>query len=362
MAVRRRADVSIGWAARLMMPFVVSVCVPPQHVAAQEFRGRVQSETTNEPLGGALIMLLDSNGRVRTATLAGSEGHFHIAAPGEGEYYLQAERIGFGKVTAGPVSAGANQIVQISFLLPLEPIPLDEIAVVGERRCEVRPREGLLAHQLWERAATALRGAAVAQDQELIEYTVTTYERDVSLVGGSLQTRREAPRRVRGRPFATLSPEELAAGGYVQVRGDTVEFHGPSAHVLLSDAFLDAHCLRVELEGADREGLIGIGFDPVSERSVPDISGVIWLDAVTGALQHVTYRYTGLSEAWLAHAGGRIEFRAAWERCLDRAALVDQDAESGSDHGLAALGRAARSACELRGGWWGGYFRRQTRP
>lgn len=286
---------------------LLSVFVLPCEASSQVFSGAAQSESTGEPIPGALVMILNERGEVQRATLTDSLGRFRVAASHQGTYYLQAERLGFQTVTAGPLRILADQPVSVSLRLPFEPIALEGIQVVSERRCFVRPREGLLAHRLWEQAAKALRAAAVLQDRQLVEYTVTTYERDVSLAEGRLRTRRQDPRRVTGRPFATLAPQELAEGGYVRIQGDSIQFHGPNAHVLLSDSFLDTHCLRVQREGEERDGLVGIGFEPVRERSVPDIAGILWLNE-EGELQHVQYRYTGMDQERLGSAGGRIEF------------------------------------------------------
>lgn len=286
---------------------VLCVFVLPCAAAAQLFSGAALSESTGEPIPGALVMILNERGEVQRATLTDSLGRFQVAASHEGTYYLQAERLGFQTVTAGPLQLSENQPISVSLRLPFEPIALEGVQVISERRCLVRPREGLLAHRLWEQAAKALRAAAVLQDRQLVEYTVTTYERDVSLAEGRLRTTRQDPRRVTGRPFATLSPRDLAEGGYVRIHEDSIQFHGPNAHVLLSDSFLDTHCLRVQSEGAERDGLVGIGFEPVRERSVPDITGTLWLDE-RGELQHVQYQYTGLDQERLGSAGGRIEF------------------------------------------------------
>jgi hypothetical protein len=77
--------------------------------------------------------------------------------------------------------------------------------------------------------------------------------------------------------------------------------------VLVSEAFLDRHCFRVRRNV--RRGLIGLAFEPVFDRVVPDVRGVLWLDTAEVALRSLEFRYVGLPR-WApeAHVGGRVEF------------------------------------------------------
>jgi len=112
-----------------------------------------------------------------------------------------------------------------------------------------------------------------------------------------------APRRVTGRPFHTLSPAELAEGGWVRDEGDSLSFYGPDAHALLSDEFLDTHCLYVDPERSDAR-TVALAFQPVRQRRMPDIQGALLLDRRTGELRQVEYEYTGLQVA-----NGRVPAR-----------------------------------------------------
>jgi hypothetical protein len=275
---------------------------------AQQFQGELRSDAGDAPVSGALITLLDVDGRVIRAVLTDAEGRFRLAAPGAGVYHLQAEHIGYSAARAGPLRVEPDAVVTVPMRIVVHPITLDALEVTGTDACRVRPEEGMFAFTLWERAAVALRSAAVLQDLEMVEYSVATYEREVALPRGRMHTERQAAVRVRGRPFATLTADDLADHGYVHVTDDEVLYHGPDAHVLLSDRFLDTHCLRAQRRGAERAGLIGIAFEPVRGRPVPDITGVLWLDGATGELQYLVYQYTGLDDPRVAPASGRIEF------------------------------------------------------
>ena len=86
---------------------------------------------------------------------------------------------------------------------------------------------------------------------------------------------------------------------------------------LLSDAFLDTHCLSVR-DGGD--GRIGLMFEPVPDRWVPEIVGVLWLDAETAELDWLEFGYVNLLRTReIGEPGGEVSFARLPGRCLDRA-------------------------------------------
>jgi hypothetical protein len=110
-------------------------------------------------------------------------------------------------------------------------------------------------------------------------------------------------------PFVTVPPERLAEKGYVEARADTVLFHGPDAEVLLSDAFLDAHCFQARAGGRGNPGQVGLAFAPAGERAIAGLRGVLWLDAATAELRTLEYEYVWRELPRASEAGGRVEFR-----------------------------------------------------
>ena len=100
------------------------------------------------------------------------------------------------------------------------------------------------------------------------------------------------------------------ANGFVQEQADGTFYYAPDANVMLSDAFLDTHCLRVR-EGEDEtEGLIGLAFEPVEgRRGHIDIRGVMWLEPESSELQWLEYAYADLdAELRSRHVGGKVMF------------------------------------------------------
>ncbi|MFQ5691006.1 MAG: hypothetical protein ACE5HQ_12130 [Gemmatimonadota bacterium] len=70
-------------------------------------------------------------------------------------------------------------------------------------------------------------------------------------------------------------------------------YYAPDAGVLLSDEFLATHCLSVTENGGR---WIGLRFDPVPDREVADVAGVLWLDRSTRELKRLEYTYTRLRQ------------------------------------------------------------------
>jgi hypothetical protein len=115
---------------------------------------------------------------------------------------------------------------------------------------------------------------------------------------------------VAQHPFASPPAAELSAKGWVQNTPQGTFYYGPDPSVLVSDEFLTDHCLRLA-EGGDAAGdsLVGVAFEPVGGRRLPDIRGVLWLDRATAELRRVEYTYTGLPTP-VSHPrlGGSVEY------------------------------------------------------
>ena len=106
------------------------------------------------------------------------------------------------------------------------------------------------------------------------------------------------------------------------------EFWAPDAGVLLSDSFLDTHCLRIRAGGSE---LVGLDFEPVPNRDVADIAGTLWLDPATAELQRVDFRYVNLPVPhWLMDAspGGYGALPRPPERDLDRDVVAYPDVQT----------------------------------
>jgi hypothetical protein len=275
-------------------------------LGAQTIRG-VLVDSAAAPVPGALMVLVYPGGAATPGALTDAQGRFTLIGALPGRYTVRAERTGYRTVQA-EVELGAGQTVDVRLVTGIQVFVLPTVQAIGESRCTVRPGRGMAAYTLWDEARKALQTAAYLQDAQRVEYTVRTYRVEVAMRTGRIRREYGEPRRVTGRPFQTLAPQALAAGGYVRADGDSIAFYGPDAHVLLSDEFLDTHCLYVDPRAAAGQ-TVALVFEPIRRKGVVDIRGVLRMDRRTGDLQEVEYTYTDLRGATRqSPAGGTVEF------------------------------------------------------
>ena len=254
----------------------VAVCLAwispflPSGVAAQSVNGHLLEERSGEPVVGAQVVLVDEGGEDRASVLSGSDGAFHVRAPGPGRYRIRADRIGYRSTWSDVLTLGPDGQAVLEIRVATEVISLGTIAVATGLRCRTRSESGGAVSLVWEEARKALSAARLTAAKPL-RYAVTRYTR--RLDPGDLRVRDE--RRTGrtafhvGSPFVSRPASELTAEGYV-VPGPGTDFlyFGPDADVLLSSIFLDQHCFRLR-EDADDPGRIGLAFEPVLDRQLP---------------------------------------------------------------------------------------------
>ncbi|HEX2189756.1 MAG TPA: carboxypeptidase regulatory-like domain-containing protein [Longimicrobiaceae bacterium] len=293
----------------LRIALLLLLCLAPP-LAGQAVRGSVVDEVGGTPVARALVLLMDEAGNRRAGALTGPDGRFLLAAPAPGSYTLRAERVGHESAVSPVLALRAGETLEHRLAAPSRQVVLDGITVraPSARGCRVRPEVGLATAALWEEARKALNAAAWARDARQFTYDVARFDRE--LEPGSLRVVSESRRTsqvVTTHPFASIPADSLSRHGYVQAVSDGVMYYAPDAHVLLSDTFLDDHCFRVAGDGA--EGLVGLAFEPVRGRDVPDVRGVFWLDRRTAELRWLEYGYVGLPRGTPdGDLGGRVEF------------------------------------------------------
>ena len=296
--------------------------------SAQTIAGRVLAKVDGAPVVGAIVTLLDSASRVAATKLAEDGGTFDFAAPHTGSYTIRVERVGFRSTTTPPFLVRQGEKIDVPIAIASDGVSLRAVKVSADRRCTVRPQEGLATAELWNEARKALSATQLTQlaqaaararrNPHRFAVRWRKFERD--LEPRSLAVRTEEQVELRGEavtPFVSTDPEVLARSGYVEgdiMKGGTV--FAPDATVLLSDRFLDTHCFRIQAaEKGRRDDLIGLAFEPLrltsdSGRPRIEISGVLWLDRGSAELRYLEYGYVNLPfEADANRAGGRLEFR-----------------------------------------------------
>jgi hypothetical protein len=161
--------------------------------------------------------------------------------------------------------------------------------------------------QLWEEVREALAAVKWTEDQAGLRYIATSFQRTLPLKGRRIQREWDSTwSGVGRRAFGSVPAEQLERNGYVvPAPGDSVDFYGPDAEVLLGDVFVGTHCFSARDGGLEHPGLVGLAFDPAPGRRLPDVTGVLWLERRTLELRFLDFSYTGLR---VNAVGGRVEF------------------------------------------------------
>jgi hypothetical protein len=274
-----------------------------------DVRGLVSQEGAGGPIEGAMVLLLDEHDRVAARVLTSRDGRFRVAAPTWGRYRLRVDRIGFASTTTDLfVVQGA---VERNVATPVRPIRLDGLDVGGDKRCEVRPDEGMATAVVWEEARKALAASTLTAERGLYRFTWMRYDRRLDRDGSRvLSDRRTSNRHFTSQPFVPVDPARLVAEGFAQTpNGGQWVYAAPDATVLLSDGFLDTHCFHLELGTRERGGQIGLAFEPLGGRRMVEVTGVLWMDPTSGRLRELEYRYVNLpGELRDARVGGELFF------------------------------------------------------
>ncbi|HEU0299623.1 MAG TPA: carboxypeptidase-like regulatory domain-containing protein [Longimicrobium sp.] len=284
-------------------------------MGAQTVRGTVVDTESGQPVPGAVVVLLDEDGRRHGAVLSGAAGEYQIRAPRPGGYVLRAERVGYrtitspllrleeGRTAVHRLEAGAAGIV-------LEPVR----ARTRQRDCTLRPDGSDQTAVAWEEARKALAATTLGADRPGRGYETRLYRLRLRLddLAVEQEQRWTLPGRAR-TPFVATPLQRLASTGWVHQDGDSIAFHAPDARTLLSDEFLDHHCFQLRPGEGDRDGMVGLEFAPVLGRRLPDVHGILWMDRRGARLRYLEYTYTGL-DGW-----ARCRRSAgAWSSCRRR--------------------------------------------
>ena len=279
-------------------------------LSAQAISGILVESETGAPVEGASVMLLSRDGERLDWRLTTAAGRFDFRTPEPGTYLLRADRIGHARVLSDPIPIDRGVTVVYRLETPLEAIVLAGIEVESSRRCEVRPGQGMSTATVWEEARKALEATSRTSGLAVYRYMIRRHERELDARGR--RVRNEQSRILRGQvmtsPFRSLDVENLLENGFVRPDGEGSIYYGPDADVLLSDAFLDTHCMSLA-EGEDEaEGLLGLSFEPTEDRGVTDIRGILWLDPANAELQWLDFGYEFLDVPNSERLGGRIRF------------------------------------------------------
>ena len=293
---------------RCSVILLVAALAVPGILPAQSVRGQLTDSVSRAPLPGAFLTLVDEKGVEKARTITNGSGEFLLTAPAPGVYRLRSKRIGFRPYVSAPLNLTAG--TSISFNAVVDPIPvaLSQVVVQGDRQCDVEAGASVAA--VWEEVHEALAAVSWTSKDPGYWYAIVRFERETTPQGRTRNPdstwRDDGYRRV---PIKSVPPEQLERDGFVVVDSEGWTYHGPDADELISAEFLRTHCFETKSGRGDTEGLIGLAFTPARGRTLPEITGTLWIDRKTAMLDHLDFSYTRLPEDLVApRAGGRIEF------------------------------------------------------
>jgi len=274
----------------------------------QTIRGTVLEELSGRPVIGGLVQLLAS-ARVGASVVTDEHGRFLLPDVSSGSYRIRVLRIGFRPWSSDSLLLVAGETRTLTLVVPAVPVVLDDITVEGTSACRSSPDADRRMALVWDQARTSL--GLLGGGRRDLDYRVTVTRRRLDAMG-RVNHLEVLPTLGQGAwPVTSQPAESLAQLGFVQP-ADTLSgpvYYGPDVAVFFSDAFLQTHCFRLVAAPKAQPSLLGVGFAPVSSRTLPDIEGTLWLDRGTGLLHRLEYRYTRLWH-WVPvdAAGGSLDF------------------------------------------------------
>ena len=294
--------------------FLFLMGVNASAAGGQVVRGRLLDTDGSTAVGGAMMSLVDGREREFDRNLTRESGLFQLAAELPGRYRVKADRIGYATAYSDYFEIAAGDTIVVDIVARVEAISLAGIEAEGERRCRVRPEEGLAVTRLWDEARKALEAAAWTQERGYYRYEMMGITRQMDRENRRIISEdRSYGGGYRRAPYISRPAEELMEQGFARLTPMESVYWAPDAAVLLSDEFLDTHCFHVARNERRAPGLIGLAFQPVRGRGLPEISGTLWIDPGTAQLEWLDFSYQNLNlpEALLAGPiGGTVEFAA----------------------------------------------------
>ena len=273
--------------------------------------GRVTESGALRPIQGVLVNLLNPAGEFLQRRLTNSSGRFRFPDLPAGRYSVSADMIGYAATESDRFAVEANTIHPLDLEISIAAIHLDGLDVTGERRCDLDPDEGIVLARLWSEIREALTRATFTGGVPFV-YEVESVKRHLSRNASRVIDEESLDEVIlSGVPYVSLDPEVFGERGYV-FRSDStniVNYYAPDADVLLSDVFTETHCFQLKRGDGENQNLIGIGFEPLDGRDLPEIEGVLWVDPGSTKLSHVEFRFRNvLRGPRQKHLGGRMEF------------------------------------------------------
>jgi hypothetical protein len=126
-------------ASVVALPFAILLLATP--ATSQIVAGRVVDASSNAPVGGVTITLVDTLAATHRAVVNNAAGEFIIVVKAPGTYLLRASRLGYATTQTPPIEIGDGEVVEVEVRLDVEAVQLEPLTVVMRRRENQRERD-----------------------------------------------------------------------------------------------------------------------------------------------------------------------------------------------------------------------------
>lgn len=280
--------------------------------SAQILVVRVTDEAGVRSLQGVLVIVEGRVGERPRRLLSDAQGRVVFPGLTAAVYRVRGERIGL-ESTEATVEVGREGTSRVELALAETAIAIEGLSVAAEARCETLPEARETVASVWEEARKGLEVARWTTEVGAFEFRTRWVSRDVDQQTGqvsNLETR--TSRSFSRTPYVSRPVANLLGEGFIQDQDEVPggeRYFAPDAAVLLSDEFLETHCMRVRTRSGDGGALIGLAFEPTGARPVADIAGTLWIDPARWALRSLEYGYVPAVGAVETHgSGGELHF------------------------------------------------------
>jgi hypothetical protein len=292
-----------------LRPFLVAAAfiVAGNRLAAQEVLIEVVEASNGNPIVGANVSLVDDHGMSLFGNFSDQAGHSALRAPGSGRYVVRADKVGYESwssvilyVTGAPIH------VRIGMAPLRNP---STVVARTETACQLLTPPGTPAGDLWVEIRKALAASALTDAQGLVPLDVDLYERALDRNLGVLSERTEQRSRIARRPATGISWDQIDSARRGAGAGGEV-YRAPEAATLVSEQFVKTHCYAAIRGYGPEVGLNGLEFKPAKVGSLPELTGILWLDPKTNALRTLNFDYVNLPiPLRVARTTGRVEYQ-----------------------------------------------------
>ena len=297
--------------ALLLLILLATSIVAPAVCAAQAVRVTVRDSLLGVPLAQVLITIQRDGSDTMLHGLTNASGQATITLPSAGRWSVSVRRLGFiPRASVAQVPEG--QVTTVSFLTRSVAFTLPAARVVATAGgCARAPESDDRTAALWEQVTLALRATATAARDPARTMTLRaiSYDRELDRALRLISERPSQLRRGLGRPFTAADPESLATHGYVRQDAErSLQYFAPDENALLSASFALTHCFDTPPADAD-PSLAELRFRPAPTQHFPEIAGTAYIDAVSGALRRIVFRFVNASTLFpegTVHAGGDV--------------------------------------------------------